>query len=274
MENLKFRSAFLQYIILTFLIAWVSEFIMIGVEKSNLLSETAVIIVVKLLTILGAGLAPAYAAFIVLYKANIIYSFSDFMKRCFMRNVGRKSILITVIFGIAMLFPYIIFGEYVGYSWYILLLLPLILAVMILGGGLEEIGWRGFLQPLLESKLSCIPATFLIGITRSIWHLPLWLVSNAAQSSYNFLLFSIMCMSKAFIFAALYKLTKSTCTCILLHAWSNCIDGMFLSNALASWNTVTVIIWIAEIVISIIICGVFNKRNQSISNSLLFSEGK
>lgn len=39
----------------------------------------------------------------------------------------------------------------------------------------EDLGWRGSLQPQLQSKWSAISATVMVGIVWVIWHLPLWL---------------------------------------------------------------------------------------------------
>lgn len=43
----------------------------------------------------------------------------------------------------------------------------------LLGGGNEELGWRGFMLPTLQERLSPLAASLVIGVFWSLWHLPL-----------------------------------------------------------------------------------------------------
>lgn len=63
--------------------------------------------------------------------------------------------------------------------------------IMIIGGGLEEIGWRGYLQPTLQKKWSSFISTLIVGGIWAIWHLPLWFVVGSNQMSMNFLWFTL-----------------------------------------------------------------------------------
>lgn len=42
-------------------------------------------------------------------------------------------------------------------------------------GGLEEPGWRGFMQPELQQRFSPLVAALLVSVFWSLWHLPLYL---------------------------------------------------------------------------------------------------
>jgi membrane protease YdiL (CAAX protease family) len=42
-------------------------------------------------------------------------------------------------------------------------------------GGLEEPGWRGFLQPELQKRFSPLVAALIVSVFWSLWHLPLYL---------------------------------------------------------------------------------------------------
>lgn len=42
-------------------------------------------------------------------------------------------------------------------------------------GGNEELGWRGFLQPELQTRFSPLVAAILVSLVWSLWHLPLFL---------------------------------------------------------------------------------------------------
>ena len=46
---------------------------------------------------------------------------------------------------------------------------------IILGGGQEELGWRGFMLPLLQDRFSALTSSLIIGLAWAGWHLPLFL---------------------------------------------------------------------------------------------------
>lgn len=54
------------------------------------------------------------------------------------------------------------------------LILLFIVANALLLGGIEELGWRGFLQPRVQQHTSVLTAGVLIGVLWWAWHLPLF----------------------------------------------------------------------------------------------------
>ncbi|MGT2929525.1 CPBP family intramembrane glutamic endopeptidase [Streptococcus dentasini] len=99
--------------------------------------------------------------------------------------------------------------------------LPLMAILLTLvGGGNEEPGWRGFLQPALEKKFSFPLATVILGIIWGIWHLPLWVIDRGGSLS-NFIIQLLGCILIAFAYAGLYKATHSIIACCLFHTVSN-----------------------------------------------------
>ncbi|WGX76637.1 CPBP family intramembrane metalloprotease [Paraclostridium bifermentans] len=115
---------------------------------------------------------------------------------------------------------------------YILLTYPLIFLTwiapfMIFGGGLEEIGWRGFLLPKLLSKYSPLKSSLLIGLIWSCWHLPLWFVVGSPQQHLNFLPFALSCLASSFVLTFIYMETNSIWLCIIFHALDNACSYVF-----------------------------------------------
>ena len=53
------------------------------------------------------------------------------------------------------------------------LVIGVILGTFI-GGGQEEIGWRGFAQPELQERYSGLTTAVIIGVAWGVWHLPLF----------------------------------------------------------------------------------------------------
>jgi len=94
-------------------------------------------------------------------------------------------------------------------------------ATMIVGGGLEELGWRGVAQPSLEKMSGGVAACFFVGCLWAIWHLPLFHIPGVSQFGGNFPLFALNVLANAFLLGWLYGETKSILLCILFHAASN-----------------------------------------------------
>ncbi|MFC4905373.1 CPBP family intramembrane glutamic endopeptidase [Kocuria oceani] len=79
--------------------------------------------------------------------------------------------------------------------------------VAVLGGGLEEPGWRGFALPRLQARLGPLRATALLGLLWGVWHVPLY---GPLGFAVPFVL--------AFFYTPLYNRTRSVLLCVLLHA--------------------------------------------------------
>ncbi len=191
-----------QYLALTFGIAWIAEAIIILGEQLGILTGDAGKIVASLIIILAAGCAPAYSVLILLKKDKQPIRFKDFIKRIFYTNNVNRTVLITLGVFVAFFVTRMISFQFAEYPWYYYLSIPLVMVVMIFGGGLEELGWRGYLQPSLEKKVPFVVAVLITGSIWAVWHLPLWFIQAASQSSYNFLSFWLFCVVTSFILAA------------------------------------------------------------------------
>ncbi len=101
---------------------------------------------------------------------------------------------------------------------------------MIIGGGLEEIGWRGFLQPTLQRRIPAVVSTLIVSIIWAVWHLPLWFIVGTNQTSMNYISFLITAMGLSFVLAALYNATQSIFLCIVMHAFINGFWDVYKSN--------------------------------------------
>lgn len=55
------------------------------------------------------------------------------------------------------------------------LLFAFFLLNIVLFGGIEEFGWRGFLQPQFQERMSVLTASLVVGVLWWAWHLPLFL---------------------------------------------------------------------------------------------------
>ena len=79
---------------------------------------------------------------------------------------------------------------------------PIYLLLMIfMGGGQEEIGWRGYILPFLEKRYGLIIGSLLLGIIWSMWHIPLWFIPGTTQTYMNFIAFTFMTIGYSYIFS-------------------------------------------------------------------------
>ena len=104
----------------------------------------------------------------------------------------------------------------------IILAIPYFILMLIIGGGQEEFGWRGYAQEPLQEKIGVIPASLVIGVIWGIWHLPLWFMAGDLHSAYSFLAFVMMTTSISIMYAWLYNSSgKKLIVVIFFHAMSN-----------------------------------------------------
>lgn len=104
----------------------------------------------------------------------------------------------------------------------IVMAIPYLLLMLLIGGGQEEFGWRGYAQEPLQEKYGVIPASLIIGVIWGIWHLPLWFMSGDLHSAYSFLAFVIMTTSISLMYAWLYNASgKKLIIVMLFHAMNN-----------------------------------------------------
>lgn len=249
-----------RYLLLAFGIAWGTESIIILGERLGLLSGKIGFIIIYLLIGFGAGLAPMYAHYILLKQRGKITGIKDFCKGIFKTNDKLRTVAWLAIFFSSQLMVNQIGERFLGNPWYCFIVyIPL----MILGGGLEEIGWRGFLQPSLEEKYPLVVATLITGTLWALWHLPLWWVQASTQSMMNFVAFLCYCITFSFVLATLYQLTQCIGACVLLHAWGNVMGGMYTRLAIEQLPSVTMfLLYGTEILLAIIICRYLSKRNK------------
>lgn len=60
--------------------------------------------------------------------------------------------------------------------------------LIFFGGGHEELGWRGILQPLRDKKYTYLQSNLIVGSIWGIWHLPLWFIVGESHQGFPLLL--------------------------------------------------------------------------------------
>ena len=113
---------------------------------------------------------------------------------------------------------YKIFGKSANLPLFVL---PFFLVDLISNG--EEIGWRGYVLPRLQTKYNALTSTMILGVVWAFWHLPKFL------TSFNiifFAWFSLHVMAFAVILTWLYNNTKGSLLLVAIaHAASNTVGN-------------------------------------------------
>ena len=102
------------------------------------------------------------------------------------------------------------------------------LSAVCVYGGEEELGWRGTLQPTLETRFSFWIFSLITGCIWVIWHVPLWFVIGSSQSGIPFILFSLFAIYLSILLAAVFKKTKSVLYCAIFHGLINTLLSLFV----------------------------------------------
>jgi uncharacterized protein len=107
--------------------------------------------------------------------------------------------------------------------------MPLLGAAIFLGFSIfpgsalgEEIGWRGYVLPRLQSRMSALSASLFLAPIWALWHLPLWLQGKPFQTPTLYAGFVVSAFALSVILTWVYNSTGgSLLLIVLLHATVN-----------------------------------------------------
>jgi membrane protease YdiL (CAAX protease family) len=196
-----------RFFVVTFLWSWSLCAILYLFSKKGVVSanntnfyKTGFIFIV-----IGA-FGPAVGATISLYSTNgreaVFQFFASFLSLNFGWKVWGSIFLVLVgsVF-LAWIIPSF-FGNKIPLIFHNIYKFPVIILIMtFLGGGQEEIGWRGYILPFLENKYGIFWGTLILGIIWTIWHLPLWFIPGSNQKNLNFFAFTLQCIGLSYFFS-------------------------------------------------------------------------
>lgn len=197
--------------------------------------------VVGLVALHAGGFGPALAAVIILWISG--GSVRDWLSSIVRWRVAPQWYLVALglpilLLGVAslgfVLFGYpidpaLIPGRLFGY-------LPMLLYTVLLMGGNEEPGWRGFALPHLQERSTPVAATILLGVVWAFWHLPVLAANPETQHGMASVLALlpvalvtlVNIVSLTFVYTWVYNHTRSILLCILLHASGNAANALLI----------------------------------------------
>jgi len=193
------------------------------------------------ITIILGAFGPAFGSFMALQNQK--QSFKKHMKKAISTKGTQKwELSLIVILAIPLLIngSSILIGTLLQLEippiplpidpWYTpyLLCIPYLLFVSILGGGQEEIGWRGYLQGELIKKYNPAITSLIIGFFWGVWHTPLWFMIWDGHAFTPYIGFELMTMSISFVYSYIYqKSNGNMLIMILFHGSNNAAHAIF-----------------------------------------------
>jgi hypothetical protein len=114
--------------------------------------------------------------------------------------------------------------------------LPLsFLAMVLVGGGQEELGWRGYILDPIENRLGPWLGNLVLGIVWAVWHLPLFFIPYTSQASMPFAGFAILMTGWSFFFSWVrHASQKRVFSGLYAHGVADTFGSLFPTFTMAS----------------------------------------
>ena len=218
----KLSKIYLSYTFLMMLIGW--GICLICSLRGISLNDNYLLYIPYLI----GGWSPTIASFLSLKKANRITTIREWLKNIFDFRHNAFSYIMVIAVTILFILPQCFISGYENGApiFAIIVMIP----IMLVGGGLEEAGWRYILQPELEKKYSFTISTIIVSIIWWLWHLPLFYIQGVVQYGQDYLAFGINILGLSFALASIRKNTNSVWLCVLFHCIENSLSGIYVIN--------------------------------------------
>ena len=109
-----------------------------------------------------------------------------------------------------------------------------VMFMMLFLGPVEEFGWRGVMQPLLQRHMAPVWAGILIGATWGIWHLPAFFLAGVVFADWNFLPFFVGNITLALLVTPIFNSARGSLLWPMLFHWQ--LINPFWADA-QPWDT-------------------------------------
>ena len=209
-----------KYLFITFGISWISWLIVILLIQFGLAKYPDILS--GIIGIIGT-LAPPIASIILLEQKSLKNIFH------FIFSKNSKNYLYLIIFSIILILSFALCFDY-NKEIPLYLVIPLFIYALTFGGGFEELGWRGVLQPNLEKNYSFIISALITGIIWGLWHAPLQIIQGYALFDLSFFPFMLGIIMFSVFLAFIYNKTNSIFCCAFFHGLYNTLTTIFITN--------------------------------------------
>ncbi|MDQ2077015.1 CPBP family intramembrane glutamic endopeptidase [Marinimicrobium sp. ABcell2] len=230
MKNFMDNSRLWVFTLLAYGISWACWLPIIMDIDGNLFQSSASTLVLFFLGAYG----PTIAAVVLTWYFDGRAGLAALMKKLILWRVGLRWIALALLVGpgiyaLSTAIYSLLGGELGQINLGLLPWIPVVVVVSIVLGPLaEELGWRGFALPCLDTKNHFVASSILIGIIWAIWHAPLfWAETGTAVSGLPITIFSVglfllAVIGSSFIYTWMFRHTSgSVLIAVILHLSMN-----------------------------------------------------
>ncbi|SHH33295.1 CPBP family intramembrane glutamic endopeptidase [Marivita hallyeonensis] len=120
-----------------------------------------------------------------------------------------------------------------------------VMIMMLFLGPVEELGWRGVAQPLLQRHVAPFWAGAIIGTAWGVWHLPAFYLAGVVYENWSFLPFLIGNITLAILVTPIFNAARGSLLLPVLFHWQ--LINPFWPDA-QPWDTVILVGVVAVVV--------------------------
>jgi membrane protease YdiL (CAAX protease family) len=245
---------------LMFLLAW-PYLIMDALGSQGLISKPPIIL--GFATGWAPGIAASVVSMIVAGRAGV----KDLFRRFLIWRVGVQWYLVgifllagVILGGIGL---HVLFGgaaPVVPIAGAPVSLILFAFTVTVIVGALvntEEIAWRGFALPQLQSRYGALTAALLIAIPESLFHLPhFWNLDSVFYQNVGLFWFTAFTVAIVFIYTYIFNKTHGSLLIVtILHASQNAWANLLSDNTLRPFQFTVALMWMIALALIFITKG-------------------
>jgi membrane protease YdiL (CAAX protease family) len=238
----------IRFFIITFVWTWLFFSLVILVEYNE--SKLVLQNILKIFAVFG----PAIGAIISIITLNGKNELKKYLSSYLSLNFGWKAwIFIFLFIGIMTFISWItpeLFGfPHLASSLPNVYIFPIFWIICIfIGGGQEEIGWRGYILPFLEKKFGYIFGSLILGIIWTVWHIPLFFIEDTVQYNINFFSYMMLLIGYSYFFSWIIRISKNRLmSAVVAHGTLNAFLELF-PPCVNKTNNVQIRLWILSII--------------------------
>lgn len=126
----------------------------------------------------------------------------------------------------------------------------------------EEVGWRGYALPRLQTGYSALVSSLILGVLWALWHLPLFFNPATSYSNTPFWVFLVFLLPFPIVYTWIFNSTGgSVLMAMILHAVTNASTGPLLRSIPEASTAVSntsvylfqaAVLWVAAIVVVLV----------------------
>lgn len=133
----------------------------------------------------------------------------------------------------------------------------------LLQGGLEEVGWRWYLQTHLTAPKNVVLKLLVIAVIWFVWHFPIYGLPWVTAGSADYRIFFLMILGNTFTLGTVKELSRGAIPCIAAHMLIDTVAVLALVGS--DWKKVALLagVEIALSMITVVIFGRGQKRRGS-----------